>query len=107
MLNVLAVFISIYLAIQIFKEVRGIIPPLLDLVKKNSIEDEAIEEPEDEVYKYRYDIAAFKKRVEYLKNANDDTLYDVKDIFPSSDSTGVEIIPASVEIDIDKYIGRS
>ena len=106
MITVLTILCSVYIFIQILKEVKSLMPSFSGL-KKCSVEDDAVETPKEESIKSRYDVDAFKRRIQYLKDQESADLYDV--VIPPAldDFTGVEIVPLSAEIDIDKYVGRT
>lgn len=66
-------------------------------------EESGAEIPMTEITKPKYDIVAFKKRIEAMKD--DDGLFDVVDLPPVTDFTGTEVITERTEMDLDKYIG--
>lgn len=63
-----------------------------------------VETPEYENVIPKYDINAFKKRIENLKD--DDGLYEIKPVHQPTDFTGAEIITNDYEREMDEYIGR-
>lgn len=74
-----------------------------DLFKRN-VDTEGVETPEVEEVRYKYDINAFKKRMEAIKDENG--LYDVIPTPRQTDFTGAEVITEQAEIDIDLYARR-
>lgn len=75
--------------------------------ENKAIEDSfaTVEEPEEESYDSgKYDVAAFRSRIEALKDS--DGLYDVPLEKPKTDFTGIEIITESAELEKDRKIGR-
>jgi hypothetical protein len=62
-----------------------------------------VEVPVFEETKPKYDVKAFRERIKGLQD--NDGLYDVVDVEPI-ETTGVEVITESAEVDIDKYVRR-
>lgn len=82
----------------------SVLPPLLGLLKRRPAG--TVETPvEDDRVIPRYDVNAFRKRIEDLKcSADDDGLYDVPEEPARTDFTGAEIITDNFEEDVDKYV---
>lgn len=75
--------------------------------ENKAIEDSftPVEEPEEDVFDFgKYDVSAFRSRIEALKD--EDGLYDIPLKKPPTDFTGIEIITESAELEKDRKIGR-
>lgn len=90
-------------ALQVLVELINVIPFHFSGLKRKK-ESSGVEIPEVTSVKTKYDIAAFKRRIELLKD--EDGLYDVEERIPVTDFTGAEIITSDAEMDIDKYTRR-
>ena len=104
MFNVLLVFISFFVFIKTMQELHILLQsiPFSGLKRKKG--ESGVKVPEQTPIRTRYDVEAFRKRMEVLKDV--DGLYDVIESEPVTDFTGAEVITLDAELDIDKYIGN-
>lgn len=103
MFNVLLSVISFFVFIKAMQELhlflQSIPFSLSGLMKRK--EESGVEVPEQPSIRTRYDVEAFRRRMETLKD--EDGLYDVIEREPVTDFTGAEVITLDAEMDIDKY----
>ena len=95
--------VSFYIFLQGCNVLKGLTADVHFSGLFNREEESGTEIPMTETTKPKYDIVAFKKRIETLKD--DDGLFDVIDLPPVTDFTGTEVITDQTEMDLDRYIG--
>lgn len=106
-LNILILSISFYVFAVGIKEWQTILSSihLSDLFKKSSDEVSGVEITQLENVKPRYDVSAFKKRIELMKD--EDGLFDLPVEKPMpTDFTGAEIITENYEREMEMVLGR-
>jgi hypothetical protein len=108
-ITTLIVSISLYVFLLAMQELRLLIQNLKEdfylLGSKNSLEEvPSVEVPEYEEPRYRYDVNAFRQRMQLIKD--EDGLYEVPEPKQTTDFTGAEVITEYAEFDIEKYVGR-
>lgn len=104
MFNVLLSVISFFVFIKAMQELHLLIQSIPFSGLKRKKEESGVEVPEQTPIRARYDVEAFRRRMEVLKD--EDGLYDVIESEPVTDFTGAEIITLDAELDIDKYARR-
>lgn len=101
MFNVLLGVISFFVFIKAMQELHLLIQSIPFSGLKRKKEESGVEIPEQKTIRARYDVEAFRRRIEALKD--EDGLYDIIESEPVTDFTGAEIITLDAELDIDKY----
>lgn len=105
MINILIVSISFYLFVLSVQGLKTVFADIhfSDLFKKKD-EEVGVEIPSVETVKPRYDVEAFRRRIEQMKD--EDGLYDIPEpAKPVTDFTGTEVITENFELEMDKFIG--
>lgn len=103
-ISVLILVISFYVFIQAIAELQSLLSNIhfSDLFKKHN-DEVGVEIPEVESPQPKYDVVAFKKRIEMMKD--EDGLYEISPPPKSpSDFTGAEVITESYEKEIDEFL---
>ena len=104
MFNVLLGVISFFVFIKAMQELQLFLQSIPFSGLKRKKEESGVEVPEQTPIRARYDVEAFRRRIEALKD--EDGLYDIIESEPVTDFTGAEIITLDAELDIDKYARR-
>lgn len=109
-LTVLTIFLTVLIGLIILNTVIAVIGKLyLSLsswfASRRVIEDEEEEEYVDPFLTGRYDVEAYRRRMEKMKETMDeDGLFDIPESVPKTDFTGVEIITDDREVSIDERL---
>lgn len=71
-----------------------------------SVDEEAtVEVPEEKPSRTRYDLDAYRRRMQKLKeSADEDGLYEYTVTRDNGNTTGTEVITNQFEIDVEKYL---
>lgn len=109
-LTVLTIFLTVLIGLFIFNTFINTLRPIVFFLSswfasRRVIEDEEEEEYVDPFLTGRYDVEAYRKRMEKMRETMDeDGLFDIPEAPPKTDFTGVEIITDDREVSIDERL---
>lgn len=104
MIDVMLLCLSLFLFSLSMLKLKEFILPVISFIqlKRNKVVEEEQVEEEYEVYEPKYDVSAYKKRMEYLRaNIDEEGLFEFPVVSPKTDFTGTEVISDEYEKEIE------
>lgn len=108
-LTVLTIFLTVLIGLFIFNTFINTLRPIVSFFSSWFADRKVIEEEEEEYVDPfltgRYDVEAYRRRMEKMRETMDeDGLFDIPETPPKTDFTGVEIITDDREVSIDERL---